>query len=63
MATGRLAIYEKQSEIIILTGEAQVWQGQNRILGERITVFLNEERSVAEGGSEQNVEAVVYSTE
>lgn len=63
VASGQQAVYDKPSEKIVLTGDAQVWQGENRVRGERITVYLNEDRSVAEGNPEQKVEAVVYPAE
>ncbi|NDY41727.1 lipopolysaccharide transport periplasmic protein LptA [Dissulfurirhabdus thermomarina] len=50
-------------ERVVLSGNATVTQGQNRIRGQRITVYLDEERSVAEGGPGGRVETLVYPEE
>jgi lipopolysaccharide export system protein LptA len=63
VATGERAIYEKQAEKITLVGSAQVWDGPNRVKGETITMFLNENRSIVQGGGKEKVEAVVYPSE
>jgi lipopolysaccharide export system protein LptA len=63
VATGQKAIYEKKAEKIILAGAAQVWEGQNRVKGDRITIFINEDRSVVQGTNSRRVEAVVYSAD
>ena len=63
VATGEKAIYEKQAEKITLVGSAQVWDGPNRVKGETITMFLNENRSIVQGGGKEKVEAVVYPSE
>lgn len=63
VATGEKAIYEKQAEKITLIGAAQVWEGLNRVKGDTITMFLNENRSVVQGGGKEKVEAVVYPSE
>lgn len=63
VATGEKAIYEKQAEKITLVGSAQVWDGPNRVKGDTITMFLNENRSVVQGGGKGKVEAVVYPSE
>ncbi len=60
MATGESAVYDKAGEKIILSGAAQVWEGPNRVRGEKITFFINEDRSIVEASGSQKVEAVVY---
>ena len=59
-ATGEKGIYDKGAEKIVLSGAAQVWEGPNRVRGERITFFINEDRSIVEASGGQQVEAVVY---
>ena len=61
-AVARQALYDKKREVLILTGDAQVWEGANSIKGEVIRFYLNEDRSVVQGGKSR-VEAVVYSDE
>jgi lipopolysaccharide export system protein LptA len=60
---GEQAIYDKSAEKITITGSAQVLEGPNRVSGERIIFFINEDRSVVEGGTKTKVEAVVYPIE
>lgn len=60
---GEQAIYDKSAEKITITGSAQVLEGPNRVSGERIIFFINEDRSVVEGGNRTKVEAVVYPAE
>ncbi len=63
VGTGEQAIYDKPAEKITITGAAQVLEGPNRVSGERIIFFINEDRSVVEGSSKTKVEAVVYPSE
>ncbi len=59
-AVANMALYDKKREVLILKGDAQVWEGNNSIKGDVIRFYLNEDRSVVEGGKNR-VEAVVYS--
>jgi len=61
--TADQAIYDKVRNKIILIGNAQVWEGPNRISGAKITLFENEQKSVVEGGPGSKVEAVVFPEE
>ena len=63
IGTGQKAVYEKSAEKITITGAAQVWEGPNRVRGDRITFFLNEDRSVVEGSAKTKVQAIVYPKE
>ena len=38
----------------------RVWQDDNVVTGERITIYLAEDRSVVEGGTQERVKAVFY---
>ncbi len=60
LGTGEKAVYDKAAEKITITGAAQVWEGPNRVGGDTITFFINEDRSVVEGSSEKKVQALVY---
>lgn len=57
------AVYDKPREIITLSGNASVREGQNRIQGDKITLYINEDRSVVESSGHKKVEALVFSTE
>lgn len=63
IATAEKAVYEKPAEKIVLTGSAQVMEGQNRVKGDMITMFVNESRSVVQGTGKDRVEAVVFPSE
>ncbi len=63
IATAEKAVYEKPTEKIILTGSAQVMEGQNRVKGDVITMFVNESRSIVQGTGKDRVEAVVFPSE
>lgn len=51
-ATCRKAVYEGATEKIILTGDPVAWQKGTRVTGQKITMYLAEDRSVVEGGSQ-----------
>lgn len=52
LAVGNTALYLAQSlpRRIILTGDARVWQGQDSLTGHQVTYFLDNDRSLVEGG-------------
>lgn len=43
-------IYNKKDEKMVFTGSPNVRQGEDQLKGERITVYLQEDRVVVEGG-------------
>jgi lipopolysaccharide export system protein LptA len=51
-ATCRKAVYDGAAEKIVLTGEPVAWQKGTRVTGQKITMYLAEDRSVVEGGSQ-----------
>jgi lipopolysaccharide export system protein LptA len=51
-ATCRKAVYHEDEDKIILTGEPVAWQNGTRVSGQKITLYLAEDRSVVEGGSQ-----------
>ena len=60
-ATAEKAVYYKPKEKIVLIKNARIWDGANTIKGDKITLFVNENRSVVESSGKDRVEAVVYS--
>jgi len=60
-ATAGEAIYYKPQEKIVLLKDARIWDGSNTIKGDKVTLFVNENRSVVESSGKDRVEAVVYS--
>jgi lipopolysaccharide export system protein LptA len=49
-ATGQKATFDQDKNKIVLDGDAVIREGTNVIRGERITFYVEEERSVVEGG-------------
>jgi len=54
------AIYYQKEEKLVLTGNPEVRQGEDLVKGDRITIFLKENRSVVESLSQGKVKAVIY---
>jgi lipopolysaccharide export system protein LptA len=50
--TARRAEYYDADQRVVLIGDARVWQDDNVVTGERITIYLAEDRSVVEAGRE-----------
>ncbi len=59
-ATAEKAVYYQQDEKLVLTGKPVVKQKENSVEGDRITLFLKENRSVVESSSETRVKAVIF---
>jgi len=59
-ATAEQAAYFPQDEKIILTGKSTVKQGNDLVEGDRITIFLKENRSVVESSEDKKVRAVIF---
>jgi len=62
VATGDRVVYFSEENKIVLTGKPRVERGKDFIQGEKITLFLDSEKSVVEGGPSQPVEATIYSS-
>lgn len=58
--TAQRAEYYDTEQRVILIGNARVWQDENVVTGERITIFLAEDRSVVEGGKQARVKAIFH---
>jgi lipopolysaccharide export system protein LptA len=44
------ALYSSREETIVLTGNASIIENENRLGGEKITLFMANDRSIVEGG-------------
>ena len=51
IATGTDATYQAQTGVAVLTGEPKVWRDRDVVAGQKITLYLAEDRSVVEGGT------------
>lgn len=58
-ATGGRAVFDAGARTVTLSDKARLRDGPNEVAGERVIVFLDEERSVVEGGPER-VRAVLH---
>jgi lipopolysaccharide export system protein LptA len=63
IVTGDDAIYYQDSQQIIMTGNAVMREGRNVIRGDRIVVFLNEDRGIVESIEKSRVKAIIYPEE
>jgi lipopolysaccharide export system protein LptA len=61
LATAEEAVYFQKDNKIVLTGTPQVKQGDDFVEGSKITLFLNEDRSIVEGADGKQVRAVISS--
>jgi len=63
VATAQKAVFFSGEQKIILTGEPRVWQGKDMVSGDRITVLLEEDKSLVESGPDRRVEVILYPRE
>jgi len=59
-ATAEQAVYYQSDERVVLTGKPIVKQGNDFVEGDKITLFLKENRSIVEGSSERKVRAILF---
>lgn len=62
-ATGDDAVFLQDTQQIILTGNATLREGPNLVKGEKVTVFLEENRGMVEGSEKSRVSATIYTTD
>lgn len=60
LAEGRRAVFDQAKQTFTLSNGAVLHDGPNQVAGERVIVYLKEERSVVESGSNTRVKAVLY---
>jgi lipopolysaccharide export system protein LptA len=58
--TARRAEYFDLEQRLVLIGGARVWQDDNVVSGDTITLFLSQDRSVVQGGRQERVKAVFH---
>ena len=58
-ATGQRATFDQEENKIVLDGDAVVREGENVLRGERVIYYVNEERSVVEGGKASRVTTTI----
>jgi lipopolysaccharide export system protein LptA len=60
MGSAERAEYYDAEQRVVLIGNARVWRDSDVVTGERITIYLAEDRSVVEGGKQDRVKAIFY---
>jgi lipopolysaccharide export system protein LptA len=60
MGTAERAEYYDAEQRVVLIGNARVWRDSDVVTGERITIYIAEDRSVVEGGKQERVKAIFY---
>jgi lipopolysaccharide export system protein LptA len=63
MVTGNKAVYYQETQKIIMTGDAVLKQGSSIVRGDKVQVFLNENRGLVEAGENKRVKATIFPTE
>jgi lipopolysaccharide export system protein LptA len=58
-ATGGRAVFDQSTRTFVLTDSPVMHDGSNEVAGDRVVVYLDENRSVVEGGR-RRVKAVLY---
>ncbi|MCD6580326.1 MAG: lipopolysaccharide transport periplasmic protein LptA [Desulfuromusa sp.] len=59
IATAEKAVFYQVEERLVLSGNAEVTQGQNEISGDEITLYLKENRSLVQSSENGRVKAVI----
>jgi lipopolysaccharide export system protein LptA len=60
IVTGDSAVFIQATQKVVMTGNAVMQEGSNIIKGNRIIVFLNEDRGIVESDHNKRVRAVIY---
>lgn len=58
-ATSERAVYDRQQDVLHLSGQAVVTQGENRVAGDEIILYLGENRSLVRSRDQGRVRAVI----
>jgi lipopolysaccharide export system protein LptA len=58
--TAKRVEYIDLEQRLVLSGGARVWEDENVVSGETITIFLAQDRSVVQGGAQDRVKAVFH---
>lgn len=60
VATGGRAVFDNAEQTVTLSEDAVLRDGPNEVAGEKIVVYIDEQRSVVEGGETKRVRAVLF---
>lgn len=59
VAVGRKGTYWAGARKLLMEGNATVWQGKNQVAGEKITVFMDQDRAVVHGQPGKRVSVTI----
>ena len=59
--TARRAEYYDLDQRVVLKGNARMWQDENVVSGETITIFISQDRMIVEGGKQERTKGIFYS--
>jgi lipopolysaccharide export system protein LptA len=59
--TAQRAEYFDLDQRVVLLGNARVWQDDNVVSGDTITIFMAQDRTIVEGGKQERVKGIFYS--
>jgi len=59
--TAQRAEYFDLDQRVVLSGNARVWQDDNVVSGDTITIYVAQDRTIVEGGKQERVKGVFYS--
>jgi lipopolysaccharide export system protein LptA len=45
---------------VVLKGDAPMWQEDNVVTGETITIFISQDRMIVDGGKDQRTKGIFY---
>ncbi len=60
IATAQKAVFYQREQKVVMRGHPSVTKGKDRIEGTTITIYLQQGRSIVEGGKKAPVEAVLF---
>jgi lipopolysaccharide export system protein LptA len=59
--TAQRAEYFDLDQRVVLSGNARVWQDENVVSGDTITIYMAQDRTIVEGGKQERVKGIFYS--
>lgn len=59
-ASGERLDYNERTGVAILTGNPRAWEGNNQIVGDKITIYVREERTVVHGSKSRRVNVTLF---
>jgi len=58
--TARRAEYYDLDQRVVLKGNARIWQEDNVVSGETITIFISQDRMIVEGDKQERTKGIFY---